>query len=267
MSTAVDSGRDIEPAAGRLAGRVALVSGAGGPMGAAIAARFLAEGAHLVLNEISQRRLDETVATLAALVPGAAIVAERGNVLDDTEVAAVVNAGLARFGRIDLLVNVVGGIRVGALTESLLTMSPERWSSTFALNLDSVFHMVRRVAPGMVAQGYGRIVNIASVTYAGDAEQPEYGAAKAGVASLTRALAQDLAPRVTVNCVAPGLIRTSVLDRADPALVERYRARALLGRLGEPRDVANAALFLASDEAAYITGAILPVSGGIWPAL
>ncbi len=111
------------------------------------------------------------------------------------------------------------------------------------------------------------MLNISSVTFAGDVDQPEYAAAKAAVASLTRSLAMELAPAVTVNCIAPGLIRTSVVDRAAPEMVASYVERSLLKRLGRPEDVANAALFLTSPEAAFITGAILPVSGGIWPAL
>jgi 3-oxoacyl-[acyl-carrier protein] reductase len=146
-------------------------------------------------------------------------------------------------------------------------MTVQRFDDTFDLNLKSLFLMTRAVAPSMRERGYGRVLNISSVTFAGDPAQPEYGAAKAAVASLTRSLAMELAPSVTVNCIAPGLIRTSVLERAAPELVRAYRERSLLKRLGEPREIAHAALFLVSDEAAYVTGVILPVSGGIWPAL
>lgn len=251
---------------GRLDGRVALVTGAGGPMGRAIARRFAEEGARLILLDISGGRLAETEEHLRRAGQQPGILAMRCSALAVDEVDAAVAAGREEYGRIDVLVNVVGGIR-GALTAPILGMSDQRFDDTFALNLKSVFNLTRAIAPGMKDLRYGRIVNISSVTYGGDEAQPEYGAAKAAVASLTRSLAMELAPDITVNCIAPGLIQTSVLERADPSLVQRYREKSLLKRLGAPEDIANAALFLASDEAAYVTGVILPVSGGIWPAL
>lgn len=250
----------------RFTGRVALVTGAGGPMGSAVAERLAAEGAALVLTDISANRLNGVVERIAAAHPAAAIVAHRGNGLVEAEVDALLAAATARFERIDVLVNIVGGIR-GELAMPLLAMTEERWDSTFELNLKGLFLLVRRVAPGMVARSYGRIVNVASVTYAGDALQPEYGAAKAAVASLTRSMALEFAPHVTANCVAPGLIETSVLERVDARFRKAYQDRTPLGRFGRPDEIAAAISFLASDDASYVTGAILPVSGGIWPAL
>lgn len=251
----------------RLGGRTAVISGAGGPMGAAIAERFAMEGARLLLLDISGNRLEATATKLREQVSADAIASYRASVLSNEEVDAAIAHGVAQLGPFDTVVNVVGGIKGGSLVQPMLEMTEERWNSTFDLNLKGLLWMTRRLAPGMIERGYGRIVNISSVTYAGDRDQPEYGAAKAAVASLSRSLAMELAPHVTVNCIAPGMIRTSVLERADPNLVETYRSRTLLNRLGEPEDIANAALFFASDEAAYITGAILPVSGGIWPSL
>jgi NAD(P)-dependent dehydrogenase (short-subunit alcohol dehydrogenase family) len=187
-------------------------------------------------------------------------------VLVQDEVDALLAMAAGHFEAIDVLVNVVGGIR-GALAVPVLEMDDERWDSTMELNLKGIFRLVRRVGAGMRARGYGRIVNISSVTFAGDVYQPEYGAAKAAVASITRSLALELAPDITVNCIAPGLIATSVLERVDPQLVQYYHERTPLKRLGKPEDIAAAVAFLASDDAAFITGAILPVSGGIWPAL
>jgi NAD(P)-dependent dehydrogenase (short-subunit alcohol dehydrogenase family) len=247
-------------------GRTALVSGAGGPMGGAIAMRLAAEGANLVLTDISARRLDGIVAQVALQHPQARVVAERASVLVQDEVDALLAMAAGHFEAIDVLVNVVGGIR-GALAVPVLEMDDERWDSTMELNLKGIFRLVRRVGAGMRARGYGRIVNISSVTFAGDVYQPEYGAAKAAVASITRSLALELAPDITVNCIAPGLIATSVLERVDPQLVQYYHDRTPLKRLGKPEDIAAAVAFLASDDAAFITGAILPVSGGIWPAL
>jgi NAD(P)-dependent dehydrogenase (short-subunit alcohol dehydrogenase family) len=252
----------------RLAGRIALVTGAGGPMGRTIAQRFAQEGASLVLAEISGNRLREGEAAVeAALAPGAVVVAQRADVTQRDEARAVVDAGLARCGRIDILVNVVGGIRGATLFAPLLELDEARWDDTFRLNLKANFHLVRLVAPGMLERRYGKIVNLSSMNYAGELGSSDYSAAKAAVASLTRTLAMELAPHVNVNCIAPGTIRTTVVSRMPPEELERYAAKPLLKRLGEPLDIANAALFLASDESAYVTGEILAVTGGVSPAL
>ncbi len=252
----------------RLAGRIALVTGAGGPMGRAIAQRFAQEGASLILAEISGNRLGEAQEdVVAALAPDAGTVAHRADVTRADEARDVVEAGLARFGRIDILVNVVGGIRSPTLFAPLLEIDEARWDDTFRLNLKATFHLVKLAAPGMLERRYGKIVNLASMNFAGESGSSDYGAAKAAVASLTRTLAIELAPHVNVNCIAPGTTRTTVVSRMPPEELERYAAKPLLKRLGEPRDIANAALFLASDEAAYITGEILAVTGGVWPAL
>ncbi len=250
----------------RFEGKTALVTGAGGPMGGAVAQRLAAEGAQLLLTDISANRLSAVVAQIAEQHPRCTVLSHRGSVLAEAEVDALMATAATRFDRIDVLINIVGGIR-GDLVAPMLTMSEERWDSTFELNLKGIFHLVRRIAPGMLERQYGRIVNISSVTYAGDRFQPEYGAAKAAVASITRSLSLELAPHINVNCVAPGLIETSVLERVDKAFQQSYRERTPLGRFGKPSEIAAAVAFLASDDASYVTGAILPVSGGIWPAL
>jgi NAD(P)-dependent dehydrogenase (short-subunit alcohol dehydrogenase family) len=119
----------------------------------------------------------------------------------------------------------------------------------------------------MLERRYGKIVNVSSINFAGEVGSSDYSAAKAAVASLTRTMAIELAPHINVNCIAPGIIRTSVIDRMSPDVRAHYENKPLLKRLGEARDIANAALFLCSDESSYITGQILAVSGGIWPAL
>lgn len=253
--------------AGRLEGQVALITGAGGPMGSAIGSRFAEEGASLGLIDISGGRLGAAAEAIAERAPNVEIATARANAIDESEARAAASTIAERFGRVDILVNVVGGIRGGPLVAPLVGMAGERFDSTFDLNLKPLFWMVQEIAPRMKARKSGTILNIASVAYAGDGDQPEYGAAKAAVASLTRSLAIELAPEITVNCIAPGLIRTSVIERAAPEMVESYRERSLLKRLGAPEDIANAALYLASPEASFVTGAILPVSGGIWPAL
>ena len=252
----------------RLEGRTALVTGAGGPMGEAVATRFAEEGASLVLTDISGARLAAAVERIrAALRPDAGLAAERADVRLRDECEAVVRAGRARFPRIDVLVNVVGGIRGASLGHSALELPESRWDDTMSLNLKGTLHLVQLVAPEMLRNGYGRIVNFSSINMAGEAGAADYGAAKAAVASFTRSLALELAPHVNVNCIAPGLIRTSVMQRQSAADAESYVARTALKRIGEPREIANAALFLASEEASYVTGEMLAVAGGIWPAL
>ncbi len=252
----------------RLQERTALVSGAGGPMGRAVAERFAREGASLVLTDISGRRLDESVAMITPLLRnGARVTARRADVTRAEEAAAVVAVGHAAIGPVDIVVNIVGGIKAKVLFEPMVTMTEERWDATFALNTKGILHLTKLLAPTMVERQYGKIVNISSINFAGEMGNADYGASKAAVASLTRTMAIELAPHVNVNCVAPGTIRTSVLQRMAADELAFYAAKPLLQRLGEPADVANACLFLASEEASYITGEILAVSGGIWPAL
>lgn len=261
----MQTGGALSPAQGRLAGRCALVTGAGGPMGLAIALRFAAEGAALLLTDISGARLQATAAAVADLYPAAQVVAVRANVLDPEEVGTMLSA-MASAAPVDILINVVGGVR-GALYSPLLEMEEGRWLQTMDLNLGATLLLVKRLAPGMLDRGYGRIVNFSSIAYAGERGQSDYAAAKAAVAALTRSLAMELAPSINVNCVAPGLIDTSVVSRMDAQLIEGFKNGCALKRLGRPEEIAQAVLFLASEEASYITGEILHVAGGRWPAL
>jgi 3-oxoacyl-[acyl-carrier protein] reductase len=243
--------------------RVALVTGAGGPMGRAIAMRLAADGASLALMDISANRLAATREAIAERHPETALCAIRADARQHEEVKAALAEFRGAVGAPDILVNVVGGIRGGALIDPLVGMSEERFDATFDLNLKPLFWMVNAVAPMMLESGRGAIVNVSSVTYAGDGDQPEYAAAKAAVASLTRSLAIELAPMVRVNAVVPGLIQTSVMDNAPSEMVEAYTARTLLKRLGRPEDIAGAVAFLVGPDADYLTGVLLPVSGGI----
>jgi 3-oxoacyl-[acyl-carrier protein] reductase len=252
----------------RLQGRTALVSGAGGPMGRAVAELFAREGASLVLADISGNRLAESVAVITPLLrTGAKVTAQRADITQAGEAAAVVAAGRAAIGNVDIVVNIVGGIKAKVLFEPMVTMTEERWDATFALNTKGILHLTKLLAPKMIERQYGKIVNISSINFAGEMGNADYGAAKAAVASLTRTMAIEFAPHINVNCIAPGTIRTSVLQRMSADELAFYETKPLLKRLGEPADVANACLFLASEEASYITGEILAVSGGIWPAL
>ena len=254
----------------RLRDKVAIVSGAGGPMGMAVARRFAEEGAKVVITDISNSRLEEGIRFVGDACDSTDdVVGLRADVSSREEVNAVAELGESTFGRIDILANIVGGYR-GAHYQCparMTEMSEERWYSTLALNLKPNLYFVQRLAPGMTERGYGKIVNISSINMAGEGGSADYGAAKAAVASMTRTLAIELAPHVNVNSIAPGIIRTRVIAMIGEEVAEEYRKRSLRGRLGEPLDIANAALFLVSDESSYITGEMLPVAGGIWPAL
>lgn len=232
-------------------------------MGRAIAERFAAEGASLAMLDVSARRLDPAKAFVRSqLAGGAELFAQRCDVTDAAAVAAAVQAAREALGPLHVLINVVGGVR-GTINAPLDEIDEARWDDTFSLNLKGTYLLTRALAPGMREAGWGRIVNIASVDMAGAPGRSDYGAAKAAVASLTRSLAAEYAPTIAVNCIAPGIIRTSAVERLPPETVEGFRQRTLLGRLGEPAEIASAALFLASDQASYITGETLAVSGGI----
>lgn len=249
----------------RLKNRVAMITGAGGPMGQAIALRFAEEGANLVLTDISGRKLLETENMIDN--DNKNIVAVRANILNRDEVKLVVDEAINQLGKIDVLINVVGGIRFQPMNQSILEINQERWDDTMILNMRGTVNCIQLVAPFMLKNKYGKIVNISSINFAGEREFSDYGAAKAGVASLTKTAAMELSPHININCIAPSLIQTSVINRMKSEIIEEYRNRTILGRLGEPIDIANAALFLSNDESRYITGQIIAVSGGISPHL
>lgn len=246
-----------------LQGKIALVTGAGGPMGRAIAARLAGEGVDLLLGDISAARLDAAAAAIA----GVRVAACRCDATNREEAQALATLGLQTFGRIDILVNVVGGIKSLKLYTPFLEMSETQWDTTFMLNLKPAFHLIQAIAPAMLERGSGKIVNIASIVFAGEGGQADYAAAKAAVASLTRSLAQEFAPHLNVNAIAPGLIQTTVVDRLSEEERQGFVGRSLMNRLGKASEVADAVAFLASDEAAFLTGEIMAVSGGNHPHL
>jgi NAD(P)-dependent dehydrogenase (short-subunit alcohol dehydrogenase family) len=249
----------------RLVGRSALVTGAGGRIGAASALRLAREGASVALADVSERRLLASAEAIAKASPATSIDLYRRNVVVAEEASALL-AEIEPSRRIDILVNVVGGLRGRDLYCRFEALDEERWDSTFDLNLKGVYHLARGLGPPMRQRGGGSIVNISSIAYAGDPDQPDYAAAKAAVVSLTRSLAAHFAPELTVNCIAPGLI-VADSDTLDEDMKRRYLDRTLLKRAGRPEEIAAAVAFLASADASYITGAVIPVSGGIWPSL
>ena len=254
----------------RLKDRVAIVTGAGsvGPgwgNGRAIAVRFAEEGARVFGVDVSQDRLAETVEKANGIQTHVC------DVTDGKAVAAMVAACLERFGRIDILVNNVGGSAPGGPVE----MSEEVWDSQVDLNLKSVFLGCKHVLPVMERQKSGAIVNLASTSglrWSGSAHVA-YAATKAGILQLSRAVAAQYAAKgIRVNTVVPGQLHTPLVEarlahqRAGgdvQALLESRRRRIPLGFAGDGRDTANAALFLASDEARFVTGAEIVVDGGM----
>jgi NAD(P)-dependent dehydrogenase (short-subunit alcohol dehydrogenase family) len=260
--------------AGRLAGKVAIVTGAGsvGPgwgNGRATAVRFAEEGAQVFAVDCDLGRLDETLER--AHEAGCSILVHRCDVTDADSVGAMVASCLAALGRIDVLVNNVGGSAPGGPVE----MSEEVWDAQVDLNLKSVFLTLKHVLPAMERQGGGAIVNLASTSglrWTG-AAQVAYAATKAGLIQLSRVVAAQYAARgVRVNCVVPGQLHTPMVEArlakqrtgGDVELLLRQRqARIPLGFMGDGRDTASAALFLASDEARFITGSEIVVDGGM----
>ncbi|MEL4072016.1 SDR family oxidoreductase [Ochrobactrum sp. GPK 3] len=254
--------------ANRIAGPRVVVTGAGGPMGRAIIRRLVADGARqLALTDISGTRLGETAALLSEGFPELNIVTLRGDVTVTAEAEAFAAETLKAFGGIDVLVNTVGGIRSSQLYTPFLEMDEARFRATLDLNLMGSFHLIRAFAPGMLERGVGRIVNFASVVFGGEGGQADYAAGKAAIASLTRSLAEEFAPAITVNAVAPGLTRTSVTQTMPAENAARLVSRAYNRRMAEPEEIAEAVAYFASEPARFVTGEIMAVSGGFHPHL
>ncbi len=242
-----------------LDGRVALVTGASRGLGRAIALRLAASGAAVVAGA----RADHADAVRQEIEQaGGAAVAVALDVTEPASVSAAAETALDRFGRIDILVNNAGIVR----DQLLMRMKRDDWDAVMATNLTSAYACCQAVLRPMLKQRAGRIVNIASVVgQSGNPGQANYAASKAGLIGFTKSLAQEVASRgITVNVVAPGMIETDMTagldERARAALVDRIP----MGRLGSPNEVAGVVGFLASDEAAYITGQVVGVNGGMY---
>lgn len=243
----------------RLKGKVAIVTGAAQGIGQAIAATLSKEGARLVVSDIQEEAAITAVKQLTAT--GQEAIAVTVNVADDASVKAMVEKVLSSWGKIDILVN-NAGITRDAL---LIRMKEADWDAVLDINLKGVFHCTKAVLPTMSKQRSGKIVNIASIVgVIGNAGQANYVASKAAVIGLTKTTAREYASRgITVNAVAPGFIETAMTAALAQDVRQRLVEQIPLGRLGAPQDVANAVLFLVSEQADYMTGQVLHVNGGM----
>ena len=239
-----------------LSGKTALVTGASGGIGGAIAARLHAQGATLVLSGTREEALQARAADL-----GERAHVMTCNLANEGEASALVGRVEQEMGQLDILVNNAGLTRDGLA----MRMKNEDWREVIEVNLTAAFRLSRAALKGMMKRRWGRIVGISSIVgVTGNPGQANYVASKAGLIGMSKALAQEVATRgITVNCVAPGMIETAMTD----ALNEQQRARLLaaipMQRLGKVDEISSAVVFLASDEAAYVTGQTLHVNGGM----
>jgi 3-oxoacyl-[acyl-carrier protein] reductase len=244
----------------RLDGKVAIVTGASRGIGQAIARRFGAEGARVAgIYQHGAAGARETVDSITA--GGGEAVAIPADVSRAADVDALVGATLERFGRIDILVNNAGVM----VAKGFLETTEEDWDRTIAVNLKGPWLCSRAVAPVMIRQGAGTIINMSSnsgLYHPSAMRFTEYVVSKAGINGLTKAMALALGPQIRVNAICPGWIRTDMIEIVDPEVHQRILAETALARWGTPDDIANAAVYLASDESSFVTGELHLVAGG-----
>ncbi|MEC9067779.1 3-oxoacyl-[acyl-carrier-protein] reductase [Pelagerythrobacter marinus] len=243
-----------------LEGKTALVTGASGGIGSAIAYALARQGARLALSGSNSGKLRAFREQINDEVGGdhVEITCDLSN---PEQVEELVPATVDTLGRIDILVNNAGVTR----DNLAMRMKDEEWDAVMRINLEAAFRLMRAAARPMMKARGGRIVSITSVVGAtGNPGQMNYSAAKAGLVGMSKSLAQELASRgITVNCVAPGFIRTAMTDQLPDAQKDALNARIPMGRMGEGEDIGAAVAYLASDEAAYVTGQTLHVNGGM----
>ena len=251
----------------RFQGKVVLITGATGGLGEATARLFAAEGADLILTDLSQENVD-TLAAKCRADYGSSVLAVAGDIGEEPAVDEIVSAGLAEFGRIDVLFNNAGINPTGNVVET----SVETWDLTMRVNVRSAFMMTSRVLPGMVAAGGGAIVNTASIaSFKASINEAAYSVSKAALLQLTKVTARDFADaNIRVNAVCAGILENFMADRkaiSSEEMFEKRRARVReivpFKREGRYEEIANVVAFLASDEASYITGAALTADGGL----
>jgi len=247
-------------AEGRLAGKVAIVTGASRGIGRAVAERFAAEGAAVVVNYTQGSKNAATVVAGIEAAGGTAI-ALQADVSRSADVRRLVEQTVERFGRVDVLVNNAGVM----VAKGVLETTEDDWDVTIDVNLKGAYLCSKEVAPVMIRQGSGSIINMSSnsgLYHPSAMRFTEYVVSKAGMNGLTKAMALALGPQIRINAICPGWIRTDMVEEIDPAIQQRILEETALKRWGTPDDVASSAVFLASDEASFITGELLIVAGG-----
>ena len=239
-----------------LRGKVALVTGATGAIGGAIARTLHKMGATLALSGTKVSNLESLAKELGDRVQLFACNLNSAEAIQD-----LINNAERFFDKIDILVNNAGITR----DNLMMRMSDEDWEDVITVNLEAPFRLMRGVSKGMIRARWGRIINISSVVGAvGNPGQTNYSASKSGLFGLTKSAALELASRnITVNCVAPGFIKSPMSDKIPEAMKDALRKRIPVGRIGNPQEIASAVGFLASEEASYITGHVLHVNGGL----
>lgn len=245
---------------GKLSGKTALVTGAGRGIGAQIAKSFAAEGATVIVNYSgNEQAAAKTVADIEAA--GGSAESYKCNVADYEASAQMISYVVEKYGKLDILVNNAGITRDGLL----MRMSEEDFDSVINVNLKGTFNCIKNVSRQMLKQRSGRIINMSSVVgIAGNAGQINYAASKAGVIGITKSAAKEMASRgITVNAIAPGYIDTDMTSVLSDSVKENIMAAIPLGRIGNVSDIAETAVFLASDAASYITGQVISVDGGM----
>lgn len=244
----------------RFKDKTVLVTGGSRGIGKAIALKFAAEGANIIVNYTSRNDAALKVVEEAKSF-GVEAIAVKCDVSSLEDVEAMSKEILGTFDKVDVLVNNAGVTRDGLL----IRMKEDDWNAVLDINLKGVFNTSKVIGKHMMKKKAGAIVNITSVVgVTGNAGQANYAASKAGVIGFTKSMAKEFAPRkIRINCVAPGFIKTDMTDKLSEDVIEHYQKNIPLGDLGNPEDVAKAVLFLSSEDAAYITGQTLNVCGGM----
>ena len=243
-----------------LDGKIALVTGASRGIGRAIAIELAKEGATVAINYAGNKTAAEEVKNIITEMGGKAMIIQ-ADVSDENSAINMVEEVIKEFGGIDILVNNSGITRDGLF----IRMKEDDWNAVINTNLTGIFNCTKVAAKYMMKKRSGKIINMSSVSgIMGNAGQTNYAAAKAGVIGFTKSLAREMASRgITVNAVAPGFIATDMTAAMPEKAQEHVLASIPLGKMGEPKDIANAVLFLASDKASYITGQVIHVDGGM----